>query len=101
MTSSETEMKGLVDPYPYSMSQTSCRRKNPLRWKSINTHTHAHIHTHTHTHTHTLTHTHTYPPHAHIHTHTYTHTHILYKCIFFEKSKTSVEAFVYIIEFLQ
>ena len=30
----------MVDPYPSSMSQTSCRRKKPSRWKSINTHTH-------------------------------------------------------------
>ena len=40
---------------PSSMSQTSCRRKRPSRWKSINTHTHTHARTHTHTHTHTHT----------------------------------------------
>ena len=33
------------------MYQTSCKRKKPSPWKSINTHRHTYIHTHTHTHT--------------------------------------------------
>ena len=43
------------------MSQTSCCRRKPSRWKNINTdiHTHSHKHTQTHTDTHTHTHTHT------------------------------------------
>ena len=59
-----TSQRKIVYPYPPYMSQTSCRWKKPLRWKSINKHTH----THTHTRTHTLT-------QAHTHTHTQTHTH--------------------------
>ena len=49
-----------VDPYLSSMSQTSCKRKKPSRWKNKDTHTHSHTHTHTHSHTHTYTHTHTH-----------------------------------------
>ena len=44
----------VVDPYLSSISQTSCSRKNPSRWK--NTHTHTYTHTQTHTHTHTTRH---------------------------------------------
>ena len=47
----------LIHPYLSSISQTSCRRKKPSRWKSIKTHTHTHTHPPTHTHTHTHTHT--------------------------------------------
>ena len=48
----------LIHPYLSSISQTSCRRKKPSRWKSIKTHTHTHTHPPTHPPTHTHTHTH-------------------------------------------
>ena len=32
--------RNIVDSYRSIMYQTSCRRKKPSRWKSINTHTH-------------------------------------------------------------
>ena len=36
----EYSQHNIADPYASTMYQTSCKRKKPSRWNSINTHTH-------------------------------------------------------------
>ena len=66
----------ILDPFPSSMSQTSCWRKKPSGWRSINTRAHTHTHTHTHTHQHTNTQT-----YKHKHTHSSNWQSSTHKCI--------------------